>query len=181
MIWLLILFLATLYTEFVGYFIHRALHVGALGCFSRMHMGHHDDLYPAGSPMRTDTYVYPKRTVLLRIAGQEWVIPIAVVSLPFLVILYFIGISLLYIAFGSVASIVWAWLGLSYMHKSYHLKDFWMAKERTLGKWYKGVRRLHDIHHHDMSHNYGITFFWFDKLAETFTRKMERSDGRSQP
>jgi len=36
---------------------------------------------------------------------------------------------------------------------------------------HKETRKLHVIHHNDVTVNFGIVFYWFDKLYETFTRK----------
>jgi len=172
MIWLLILFLTLVYTELVGYVVHRLLHAGSLGRLSDLHDKHHLEVYPSEGPFRTETYLYPERSGILKKIGAEWFFPLASISIPTLILLFFIGVSPWYLLFAVGISSFWAWLAFAYMHRSFHLKEFWMTKNYISKSWYTELRRLHDIHHIDMKKNYGITFFWYDKLLETFTRKL---------
>jgi sterol desaturase/sphingolipid hydroxylase (fatty acid hydroxylase superfamily) len=168
MVWLLVLVVALISTELVGYVIHRALHAGVLGRFSELHNEHHFTIYPPNGSLRSEEYKHPERTGILKKVGEEWVVPISIISIPLVAILLIVGVPIQYLLFSLAISLLWAWLGLAYMHKSFHLKHFWMDKSR----WYKKVRRLHDIHHLEVTKNYGITFFGFDKIVGTFTKTL---------
>jgi sterol desaturase/sphingolipid hydroxylase (fatty acid hydroxylase superfamily) len=74
------------------------------------------------------------------------------------------------------ASLFWAWV-LGYMHDAMHLKHFWMMEDvRGLGSWFQSIRRRHDIHHLELSDdgrmvaNYGICFFFVDRIVGTYSR-----------
>jgi sterol desaturase/sphingolipid hydroxylase (fatty acid hydroxylase superfamily) len=63
----------------------------------------------------------------------------------------------------------------SYLHDRLHVKNFWMERNPVLKPWFRGARRLHDIHHRVlndrglMDKNFGIGFFLFDRLFGTFS------------
>lgn len=176
---LVIFVLAIIYTELIGYVVHKFLHEAHVPWLSDRHVrDHHLTYYPPGSNMRTTEYEAPEASSFIDKVGFEWIVPIAVVTVPLLAIAIALGASVLYVTQFFLASLVWAWLGFSYMHNSFHIKDFWMSNSYYMGgflsKWYKETRKLHDIHHNDMTINFGITFFWFDKLLETFTRKLRK-------
>jgi sterol desaturase/sphingolipid hydroxylase (fatty acid hydroxylase superfamily) len=57
-----------------------------------------------------------------------------------------------------------------------HLEKFWMARVPLLKIWFRKARRLHDIHHPSlndkgrMNRNYGVGFFFFDRLFGTIAK-----------
>lgn len=63
----------------------------------------------------------------------------------------------------------------SYLHDRLHVKRFWTERNPVLKFWFRGARRLHDIHHRVlndrglMDKNFGIGFFLFDRLFGTFS------------
>jgi sterol desaturase/sphingolipid hydroxylase (fatty acid hydroxylase superfamily) len=73
--------------------------------------------------------------------------------------------------------VAWPVLMFSYLHDRMHLKDFWMARTPIIRAWFCNARRLHDIHHRAldddgrMHANFGIGFFWFDRLFGTIGRR----------
>ena len=64
----------------------------------------------------------------------------------------------------------------SYLHDRMHLAGFWMERHPLLKRWFVGARDAHDIHHWSlnddgfMDKNFGIAFFFFDRLFGTLAR-----------
>jgi len=64
----------------------------------------------------------------------------------------------------------------SYLHDRMHIAGFWMERNVWLREWFLAARRLHDIHHRAlndeglMDKNFGIAFFFYDRLFGTLTR-----------
>lgn len=180
--WTLLSIIAgVLFTEVVGHFLHRLLHSEKVPALSRSHMIHHLKHYGPKMNQRADGY--KKSTegrVSLGSIGMEWIIPIAIVLFPTAILLTLVGVSFghQFVFWGT--AIGWAVIGFSYMHDILHVKDNWLLKNRFLKKWFKKVRRLHDIHHSKfndegkMDSNFGITFFGIDRLLGTFARKTGR-------
>jgi len=122
-------------------------------------MTHHQDLYPS-TDFASDEY---------RNAGNDdttWTF--LAVGLPLLCS------PLLLAAFtGLIGWVAAAWLVLviggvgllhSFVHDWLHLKAHWFH-------WMPGAKKLielHKIHHVDMSKNFGIFSFWWDKLGDTY-------------
>lgn len=169
--WFLVLALSFVYTELIGYITHRFLHSGHAGWLGDLHMEHHDK-YAPGEAQAFDDYKYTDRETWIERVGLEWIIPIAVVTVPLSVFLLLLGVSWQFLLAGTMLSLGWAWLGFTYMHRAFHLKRFWMVKNYVFKGWFKETKKLHFIHHNDVTKNFGIVFFWFDKLYETFVRKL---------
>src|SRR5262249_23185344 len=72
----------------------------------------------------------------------------------------------------------WGYFLFGYMHKSMHLERFWMERVPVLRGWYRGIRRLHDIHHLDISNdgrmmkNFGICSFVMDRIFRSYCPKL---------
>lgn len=174
--WVWVVILSILYTEFVGYVVHRLLHSGKIPWLHELHMEHHEEHYPPGSNQLSDTYRYIDRKTWLDNIGWEWVLPIAIVVIPTGVLLFLFGVSIQHLLAAVMISLLWTWAFLDYAHKLLHVKNTWIENNYVLKNWFKEVRRLHYIHHNDMTTNFGIAFFWYDKLYETFTRKLKNRD-----
>ena len=64
----------------------------------------------------------------------------------------------------------------SYLHDRMHIASFWMERNRWLRRWFIGARNAHDVHHctlNDegfMDKNFGIAFFFFDRLFGTIAK-----------
>jgi sterol desaturase/sphingolipid hydroxylase (fatty acid hydroxylase superfamily) len=164
--------------ELSGYVLHRIMHSERFPWLSRSHMIHHIELYGPIGAMRTTKYKdATERRASLGNIGMEWLIP----SGPML------GISLLtmitlrvgwkYEILAMTMLLVWPIFMFSYLHDRMHLHDFWMEKLPVINIWFKHARRLHDIHHHSlndagrMDRNYGIGFFFFDRLFGTLAKR----------
>jgi sterol desaturase/sphingolipid hydroxylase (fatty acid hydroxylase superfamily) len=114
--------------------------------------------------------------------GLEWLVPIALALGLTLGVLTWLGTPPLAQAIFSAISIGWGLLMFSYMHDSMHVLPFWMERAHpVLRSWYRRARRRHDIHHmflHEsgrMHRNYGICFFWFDRLFGTYAARASRT------
>lgn len=173
-----------LFAELLGYWLHRLMHSERIAWLSRNHMIHHlRDYSPLRSMRPSDSYA---RATAGRQnvggVGLEWLIPIAVVLAITLALASLLGASALYLAVFALVSVTWGVLMFSYMHDSMHIRGFWMERARPLRRWYRRVRRQHDIHHMlldasgRMNRNYGICFFWFDRLFRTFAERARRPD-----
>jgi len=171
--WFLIVFFSILYTELVGYIVHRLLHANRLGMLGKLHLEHHLVHYPANGTMKSEEYLHARKTKSwIEKVGWEWIIPITTITIPVSILLMLLGVPLQYMAAGVMVSLLWTWACFDYVHKVFHLKNVWIEKNYIFKSWFKETRKLHFIHHNNMKVNFGITFFWFDKLYETFVRKV---------
>lgn len=160
--------LGFLIAELLGYFLHMLLHSNKIKWLSYNHMYHHLHDYPATGKLRSEKYVSGARNRFNFFGiGMEWFIPGTLLVIFLITIMTLLGIKVLtqIIFIGSI--LFWVFLMFNYMHDAMHLKKFWMGNL----KWFKKVRRLHDIHHLNMQTNYGICFFFLDKLFGTFRNK----------
>ena len=179
MIWLSIILGSLILAEFYGYWLHVLLHSYWIPTLSRSHMNHHILSYPSGKNQRSKDYI--KETgndILIFGVGLEWLLP-AVVLLVFTVAAeWFIGLSLAQITLSVSTIIIYTIFLFSILHDTFHVKDHPILKIKWLKKWYLKSRRLHDIHHHYidddglMNKNYGIAFFFFDRLFKSYMPTM---------
>ena len=141
-----------------GYWTHRALHQSWTGRLHRAHMTHHLVLYPP-TDFVSDKY---------RHAGSDnttWTflaLGLPLLCSPLLVALT--GLIGWITAFWLVGVLGGSGLLHSFIHDWLHLKVHWFH-------WIPGAKRLvelHKIHHVDMSKNFGIFSFCWDKLGKTF-------------
>ncbi|HWX91979.1 MAG TPA: sterol desaturase family protein [Terriglobales bacterium] len=166
-------------SELLGYLLHRLLHSGKIGFLSRSHMKHHLVLYGPLQPQRPSPGYHDATTgeIALGNVGLEWLIPGIIVLASSVALLHLLGVARRYqIAFVGT-SLAWSFLMFSYLHDRMHVAGFWMERSRWLKFWFVGARRSHDIHHwalNDqglMDKNFGIGFFFFDRLFGTHTRE----------
>lgn len=168
---LLAVALGVVYAEFVGYWVHRLIHSGKIEWLAKVHMEHHLREYGPRMPMRTEGYKSPN-TIKIANIGLEWLIPIALVTTVTVTASLLLGFSLLTTAIFMASGIGWGIFLFNYMHDLLHLKNTWVLNT-SLRKWFIGVRRLHDIHHIQLTDegrmdvNFGICFFGMDKLFGT--------------
>ena len=150
---------------FFGHAVHWMLHQKWSGRLFKSHMIHHYKLYPikdfesieyrsAGKDSTTKTFVV-------------FSIPVAV--LPF-VVSYFgfipITIAILSFAIGIIIGLFNDWA-----HDSYHVIGHPLRK---LPMW-KYWRDMHYQHHADTTKNYGIWYFFWDRLFKTYKILEEKS------
>jgi hypothetical protein len=166
-----------LVSELLGYLLHRLLHSGKIGFLSRSHMKHHLVLYGPLQPQRPSAGYHDATTgeIALGNVGLEWLIPGAIVLASSMTVLHLLGVALRYQIAFVATSLAWSFLMFSYLHDRMHMAGFWMERSRWLKFWFVRARRSHDIHHwalNDqglMDKNFGIGFFFFDRLFGTHT------------
>lgn len=145
-------------SNFLGYWIHRALHQKWAGPFYRAHMQHHLELYPADK-LTSSTY----RNAHWYNRGPFLFTP------PFLVIvLTAIGIAqLLHAPMWTVIDIACIFIVFGFVndwiHDSFHLEKHFLQKLR----YYRLIRIAHLFHHVNMDKNYGIVSYEWDKIFKT--------------
>ena len=171
---LLAVLLGLLYSEFVGYWIHRLLHSEKIPSLSKDHMIHHLKLYSPKGSMRSETYLRAtgERFSVGNI-GVEWLAPLAVVIGATIAFMTVLSIPVLsqFLFLGS--AILWGIFGFSYIHDGLHVSNFWMLNNRFINTWFKKIRRLHDIHHTRITNdgkmhvNFGMCFFILDRIFGT--------------
>lgn len=162
--------------ELVGYWLHVLLHSNKIEFLSKAHMIHHLVVY--GPKQRFTTKEYKTALIDGRpgIAGigLEWIIPISIIIILIILALWALSMPLhLSLTFVGVAA-VWELIMFSYMHDALHLQKFWMIDHPFFKQWFQKTREKHVIHHLEidnsgrMNKNYGICFFFFDKLFKTY-------------
>lgn len=179
-----VIFCAILFTEVVGYFLHRLLHSDKIGWLSRSHMIHHLKDYGPKDAMRKKQYESGarERTAVVGI-GMEWIIPSVVIYFFMVVGMALLGVSWWLQIMAVVISGTWAYLMFNYFHGAMHLSDFWMLRAPLLNKWFRTARRRHDIHHKHISScgkmhtNFGICFFFVDRLFRTLEKNVQPFNG----
>lgn len=143
-----------------GHVSHYCLHQKWSGKLNRAHMAHHLKLYPP-SDYVSDVYRNPGK--------DNTVFIFAAMGAPLIIapiILFIMGKLSLFLTIISVIEMLFVGLLHDRIHDSFHLtKSFW-HKLPGYRKW----NELHFIHHIDMSKNYGIFWFFYDKLFSTFKK-----------
>lgn len=145
-----------------GHVVHWSLHQSWMGRFNTAHMTHHLKLYPPGD-YSSDEY---------RSAGKDASTRFfAVAALPLILaplILLLVGFISWPVAL--VILFVEGAIGFlhNYMHDAFHINNHWLNKIPVINRSFDRWNKIHYIHHIDMSKNYGIfTFFW-DRLFGTY-------------
>lgn len=160
MIYLLLLALiSSVITGMLGYWVHMSFHHSWSGPFFKAHQSHHFIQYPPGDLVSEvyrdagkDNTLYLFALVFIPVIG-------AVIASIFL-----FGVSILS-AIVIIVSMIGTGLLNDRLHDSFHLfKSPWQILP-----FYKNWQRLHFIHHYDISKNYGIYSFTYDKLFKTFS------------
>lgn len=173
---------ALISAEFIGYWLHVLLHSNKIEFLSKNHMIHHLISYGPKQRFRTEEYVtslIDGRPGIFNV-GLEWLAPITLVLIGLGLILWLLQVPLdLAILFLSLG-MVWNFITFNYMHDSMHLEHFWMAKNPLLSKWFQKARERHEIHHLEiddsgkMVRNFGICFFFFDRIFGTSETKFNQ-------
>ena len=171
--------------EFLGYWLHRLLHSGWIAFLSRSHMKHHMILYGPLQKQRSPQYHDATNDSLsLGNIGLEWLVPAALLIGVTLTVLHYLRVRLVYEFVFLGVTLAWSVLMFSYLHDVMHVEDVWLEKNKWLRRWFAAARRLHDIHHHVindeglMDANFGIGFFFFDRLFGTFAGRGARFNHR---
>jgi sterol desaturase/sphingolipid hydroxylase (fatty acid hydroxylase superfamily) len=145
-------------TTFLGYWVHWSFHQPWALWFHKAHMNHHQIQYPS-TDFFSEKYRHPGR--------DSTVILFGIVFAPLLLL---VGGFMLFGVISLTAGLTtFISLGLwgfahDYFHDQFHLNNSWWKKFPTFINW----RRLHYVHHLNMSLNFGIVFFGWDKMFKTF-------------
>lgn len=173
--------ISALIAEFAGYWLHRLLHSDKIPFLSQGHLIHHFLIYGPGQAMRRSHYQdATDHRFSVGNVGIEWLAPSALVLAACWTAMLAARVAPVYQAISTAVLILWPVFMFSYLHDRMHLTNFWMARIPVVRSWFLRARRLHDIHHHAvnqqgrMDANFGIGFFWFDRLFRTLTRKHRR-------
>ena len=165
--------------EFLGYWLHRLLHSGAIGVLSRSHMRHHLLLYGPLQEQRTRGYRDATTgSLALGNIGTEWIVPALVLIVASAGLFHLLRIRALYQEACFATTLSWSFLMFSKLHDVMHVKDFWLEKSGVLKHWFLRARRRHDLHHFAindaglMNKNFGIGFYLFDRLFGTLSDTM---------
>lgn len=147
-----------LYAELLGHVVHRLAHVSYSGGLNRSHMNHHQ-MY------RVEDFLDSSyRSAGADSFGRKFVVPAAVSVVA--------AFSLLPLHLFLVAAAVFALVGVANeaVHRSIHVRGAWL--ERFM--WFRKLRNIHVVHHRNMRANFGIVFFLYDRIFETFSEPQDR-------
>jgi sterol desaturase/sphingolipid hydroxylase (fatty acid hydroxylase superfamily) len=167
-----------LVAEFTGYWLHRLLHCDKVPFLSRGHLIHHFLVYGPRQSMRSTGYkdATDGRFSVGNI-GLEWLIPSAVVLAFCWGIMALFAVPHAYQIVSLCTLLIWPIFMFNYLHDRMHLKNFWMSRVPLLRIWYIGARKLHDVHHLRLNNegrmdtNFGIGFFFFDRIFRTIAMR----------
>jgi len=192
-VWAAIVLGTLLVTEFYGYWLHYFLHSDKIRWLSSNHMWHHLHNYAPSKNQRPHKYYLSPglnvRASLFGI-GTEWLIP-ALLLIGFTVTIeyYVIGLTGLQTTISVSMMVLYSYFMFGWLHDTMHIKDHWLAKSRFTKRYFMYVRRLHDIHHHNiidegpnsglLPYNLGISTPMFDKVFGTYLSHM-RGKSRKQ-
>lgn len=152
-----ILVMFSLITLF-GYVTHRMLHRPYMGRFYRSHLIHHFKLYPPDD-FTSDVYRDPGKdntVITFLLLGSPLVI------LPIVVWLF--GLISLSTFLTSIVCLAVFGLANNYLHDQMHLRQGWLQRF----DWFRTLIRLHKLHHEDVNTNFGIYFFGWDRVFNSF-------------
>ncbi len=162
---LLTILISYIVVSLFGYVVHWALHQSWAGPFNQAHMTHHLKMYP---PSDFTSTVY-------RNAGKDSTPKFfALAALPLILTPIILGIlGTLPWALAVTALVIEGLMGLlnDRLHDYFHISNHWLSRlpgfRLIFAKWVD----LHYLHHVDMSKNYGIFTFHWDRLFKTFWEK----------
>ena len=150
-----------LLVEIVGYFWHRfAEHNGFFGNLIRYkHWVHHEVDYPVGDlrPIHREKYKDSGSWSWYALAGIVLVVDL-------LVLPWRDAIPL------AIGSAIYGQLVVNYFHSVFHLKRHFLHRFA----WFRHLIKLHDIHHWTPG-NYGIVFFFMDRIFGTLKEEFPRT------
>lgn len=152
-------------TTLFGHVIHWCLHQDWLGPVHQSHMTHHLKLYPP-----TD-YVSKE----YREAGADSTPKFfAIAAIPLIlapILLWFLGILPLHLMI--IILIIEGLMGFLHyhLHDAFHIEKHWLYGVPFLGVIFGKWVNIHYLHHVDMSRNYGIFTFHWDRFFGTYWKK----------
>ena len=153
-------FIASLF----GYSVHRLLHQPWAGFLNRKHMTHHLKLYPPTDYL-SDKY---------RRAGKDNTLTIfALAAVPVVLAPIVLGlcgiISWLMVIVSIIVMALMSFLH-DYLHDSFHIRNHFLTRAPLIKHLFNRWNELHYLHHVDMTKNYGIFLFHWDKIMGTYKK-----------
>lgn len=146
--------------EFVGYFWHRWVeHKEILGKqIAFRHYKHHEVQYPVNKLRNGPGYESADSWTWQVVGGLTTLTSFLVAPWP------------LALTF-SLTGWLYAWGIVANMHSLFHIRKHALWRF----KWFQKLVKLHDIHHYDNC-NYGICFFFMDRLFGTYRETFPRDE-----
>ena len=158
LIWRILAYaLAVLLTYYLASFVQAFLHylVGHSVFGRSLHQTHvrsHHGLY-ANDVLASDLYSDEEDSLT-----SYYVIPtVILVALAY----FLLPLDILLVHFGSLALAFYAHV---YLHVHYHLTNSWLKRF----EWFRRKQRLHYVHHADMSKNFAVVEFFWDRVFGTY-------------
>lgn len=150
-------------TNLFGHFVHWVLHQPWSGFLNKAHMAHHIDLYPPENYF-SETYKTPdfKESTPKFFA----IAAIPLLLLPF--VLWFFGLFPITVALICLLEIFIIGAIDYYVHDWFHITNHWANKAPILNKMFKKWNHLHYLHHIDMTKNFGIYSYFWDKVFKSY-------------
>jgi hypothetical protein len=155
--------IAILTAEWAGYVMHRVMHSERFPVLSTAHMIRHFELYGPAQSMRSAAYrrATDGRASLGNI-GMEWVVPSAITLGTCWAVMWVLHVAWKYEVLVLAILLGWPMFMFSYLHDRMPLEKFWMARVPLLKIWFRKGQ---------MNPNYGIGFFFFDRLFGTIAKQ----------
>ena len=133
--------------------LHRVLgHRKKCGYISRIHADEHHGIY-SRNLLVSESYLDEAKSV-----DYFYAIPILLLA-ACVFLLVPLDIFLVHIATLSLST-----FAHFYLHVQYHLRNTWLKRYQ----WFKRKQRLHLLHHRDMTRNYAVIEFFWDRVLGTF-------------
>jgi sterol desaturase/sphingolipid hydroxylase (fatty acid hydroxylase superfamily) len=158
MLSIVILIVSLIVMTLLGHLVHMAVHSPKTGIFYKAHADHHFRQYPPNDLVSTKyrNAGANSTTIYFLFIFSPLIISVLFLTI-FGVISTFLGIGLL------IDMAIVSYFN-SAIHDALHIEQsFWHRF------WFfKRVQYLHNIHHFDTSKNFGIFYFFWDKLFGTY-------------
>lgn len=155
---LLYIFSVYAFSTLTGYLVHSFLHHKWAGFAATSHLVHHTEMYPP-EDLISDKYRHAGKntTVLL-------FLPIVLSILALALFLGFTGVLSIFYCAVTIVEILTISILHNLLHDAFHLNDsIWHRLPN-----FKKMQDIHFEHHVDMTKNFGIFDFTWDKFFETF-------------
>ncbi len=151
--------------EFAGYWWHRlGEHGGKLGrAVVAKHYKHHEKDYPV-------TRYNPSEKKYRKAGSWSWYVLGALI-----IAALFVSLPRPYNYVAIVSGILYAKFVMSLLHGKFHVRT-----QFEKSKWFRTRRHLHEIHHWG-PYNYGISFYFVDRLFGTYRTDFPEAKERNFP
>ncbi|MDA2935800.1 sterol desaturase family protein [Patescibacteria group bacterium AH-259-L05] len=146
--------------DLTSYFWHRFVeHNGFLGeMFRPRHVVHHEGHYPPES-------LRPKHPEEYKSAGSKGWYVLAGLDIVLIFLIFPLRDAVPLV----VGGVLYARFVVQYFHIVFHIPSHWLHRFKR----FKRLIKLHDIHHWAPC-NYGIVFFWVDRIFKTLREDMPK-------